>query len=348
MKEPPRTALPASEAEFGRLAERFRRELHVHCYRMLGSFDEAEDLVQETLLRGWRHRRRFQGRSTVRRWLYRIATNACLDHLRRHQRRAVIHQTPTSAYVEVPWLQPYPDRLLDEVGEAAPTETEPEAALIDRENIQLAYLAAIQLLPPRQRAALLLADVLDWSAEDAAAVLETTVAALNSALQRARATLKKHRPAEPLDWSPTTSPSAEERALVQRYMDATDRSDVDAFVALLHEDVINAMPPQPEFLIGREAVREVMLGPCGLEHAGKWRTIATHANRQPAVACYLRKVGDDTYRAFSIDLMRVENGAVVELISFGPDYQSLFTAFGLPLTGEADMSAGPPTQGAPS
>ncbi len=185
------------EATFGALLERHRRELHVHCYRMIGSFDEAEDLVQETLLRAWHRRDQFQGGPWFRAWLYRIATNACLDRIRRDRRRV-----PTlRSFAEVPWLQPYPDDLLDEV---AASDDEPDAVVVARETIELGFLVALQLLPPRQRAALMVRDVLGWTAAETAALLDTSVAAANSALQRASATLAQELPQRRLDWSPPT------------------------------------------------------------------------------------------------------------------------------------------------
>src|SRR3954468_8699266 len=200
-----------TEAEFAARAEQHRRELHVHCYRMLGNFEEAEDLVQETYLRAWRARDSFGGGHGLRAWLYKIATNACLDHLRARSRR------PVSSYADLPFLQPYPDRLLDEV---APTEEEPDAVVVARETIALAYVAMIQLLPPRQRAVLILREVLEWSAQETATILDISVAAANSALQRARATIAD----QPLPGS-AGDLSADERALLARYMDAHMRAD---------------------------------------------------------------------------------------------------------------------------
>jgi len=193
------------EAAFGELVQRHRRELHLHCYRMTGSFGEAEDLVQETFLRAWRKRDSFEGGPGFRAWLYRIATNACLDALRSSRRRP----STVQSFAEVPWLQPYPDRLLDEL---APSDTQPDAVVVARETIGLTYLAVIQLLPPRQRAVLILRDVLDWSAAETAAMLEMSVAAANSALQRARATLRRRLPGRPSEWS-GSEPSQEERLL---------------------------------------------------------------------------------------------------------------------------------------
>jgi RNA polymerase sigma factor (sigma-70 family) len=210
-------AVSGDESAFAALTERYRRELHVHCYRMLASFDEAEDAVQETLLRAWRSRDRFDGGSLFRAWLYRIATNVCLDMVRRRARRLATLQS----FADVPWLQPYPDRLLDEV---APSDDEPHAVVVERETIELAFLAALQLLPPRQRAALLVRDLLGWPASETASLLDTSVAAANSALQRARATMQQHLPERRADWS-AREPSAEERELLDRFIDAHQRCE---------------------------------------------------------------------------------------------------------------------------
>ena len=193
-------AIAGDEPAFAALAERHRRELHVHCYRMLASFDEAEDAVQETFLNAWRGRSGFQGGPQFRAWLYRIATNVCLDMLRRNSRRAA----GTRSLAEVPWIQPYPDVLLDQ---AAPIDEQPEAVAVERETISLAFLAALQVRPPRQRAALIARDVLGWPASETAEALGTSVGAANSALQRARTTLQSHLPARRADWSAGT-PSA--------------------------------------------------------------------------------------------------------------------------------------------
>src|SRR5438876_5286103 len=217
-------AIGADEAAFADVIERHRRALHVHCYRMLASFDEAEDAVQETFLRAWRSRDSFDGSSLFRAWLYRIATNVCLDMLRRDSRRL----TTLHSCAEVPWLQPYPDRLLDEV---APRADQPDAVVVERETIELAFLAAMQVLPPRQRAALIARDVLGWPASETASLLGTSVAAANSALQRARATMQKHLPAERTEWS-TGKPSAAEQDLLERFIDAHERCDAAGARAL--------------------------------------------------------------------------------------------------------------------
>ncbi|MGH2734160.1 MAG: RNA polymerase subunit sigma-70 [Actinomycetota bacterium] len=239
-------AMAGGESAFAGLTERHRRELHVHCYRMLASFDEAEDAVQETMLRAWRSRESFDGSSLFRAWLYRIATNVCLDMLRRSSRRP----TAMHSFAEVPWLQPYPDRLLDEV---APSDDEPDTVVVDRETIALAFLAALQVLPPRQRAALLVRDLLGWPASETATLLETSVAAANSAVQRARATMQEHLPARRAEWS-AGEPSAEERALLEQFIDAQERGDAAAAVAIAAQDIRITMPPNPFCFEGLEAI----------------------------------------------------------------------------------------------
>lgn len=322
------------EAVFAALVERHRRELQVHCYRMLGSLEDSEDLVQETFLRAWRKRASFQGRSSFRAWLYRIATNACLDALAHSSRRARARQaapgTTSGAApgspAELPWLQPYPDRLLEGI---APSDAEPDAVVVAKETIELAFLAAIQLLPPRQRAALILRDVLGWSAGETASHLDTSVAGANSTLQRARATLHKHRPADRLTWAPSRDPSEEERALLQRYMDAHERADAAAVAELLREDVRLTMPPAPTWYEGREAVAAFFRETFGPDAVGHLRLVPTRANRQPAAANYLRRWGESEYQAVSLDVLRIEGGKLVEITTFVPE---LFPAFGLAAT----------------
>jgi RNA polymerase sigma-70 factor (TIGR02960 family) len=300
------------ETTFASLVEPHRRELHVHCYRMMGSFEEAEDLVQETLLRAWRARESFEGGPLFRAWLYRIATNTCLDALRRRSRRP----TTVSSFGEIPWLQPYPDRLLDELPSE---EDEPDAIVVAKETIELAFLAVIQALPPLQRAVLILRDVLGWSARETAEILETSVAAVNSALQRARATVQEHptrRPERPA--------TQDERRLLEGFIDTHERGDTEAAIALLREDVRVTMPPHPWLFEGIQAVRELM---ASAETTGKWRLVPTRANRMPAAASYLRQPGDTEFRAFKLDVLRVEGGRIAEITTFDA---SLFDAFGLP------------------
>ena len=315
------TIADLTESAFAAITERHRRELHVHCYRMLASFDEAEDAVQETFLRAWRNRDGFDGSSLLRAWLYRIATNVCLDMLRRSSRRL----TAMRSFSEVPWLQPYPDRLLDEV---APSGDEPDAVVIERETIELAFLAALQVLPPRQRAALIARDVLGWPAVEAASLLETSVAAANSALQRARATMQEHLPARRAEWS-AGEPSSEERALLERFIDAHERGDAVAAVAIAAQDIRITMPPKPFLFEGIEAMEPLLERAFGEQRDGDWRLVPTQANRMPTAASYLRRPGDSEFRAFKFDVLRVEGGVIAEITTFGP---GLFPAFDLPPT----------------
>jgi RNA polymerase sigma-70 factor (ECF subfamily) len=309
------------ESAFAALTERHRRELHVHCYRMLASFDEAEDAVQETFLRAWRGRDSFDGSLLLRAWLYRIATNVCLDVLRRSSRRL----TAMHSVAEVPWLQPYPDELLDEV---ASSDDGPDAVVVERETIELVFLAAMQVLPPRQRAALIVRDVLGWPASETAALLETSVAAANSAVQRARATMQEHLPARRAEWS-AGDPSAEERALLERFIDAFERCDATAVAALAAQDIRVTMPPRPYLFEGFEAFAPLLERAFGEDREGDWRLAPTQANRMPTAASYLRRRGDSEFRAFKFDVLRVRDGVIAEITTFGPD---LFPAFGLPPT----------------
>jgi RNA polymerase sigma-70 factor (ECF subfamily) len=309
-------AATISDHDLAAELERHRRELHVHCYRMLASFDAAEDLVQETFLRAWDKRASFGGELNTRAWLYRIATNACLDAIRRDARRAPSLQ---KSYAEVPWLQPYPDRLLDEL---APREDEPDAVVVARETIELAFLALIQLLPARQRAVLIMRDVLDWSAAETAELLEMTVPAVTSALQRARATLSAEAPRERRA-APAT---AGERELLTAFIEAHERNDRAASLALVREDIRITMPPMPHCFEGREEMLPLFEQ---AEKMGDWRLVATAANRMPTAASYLRRPGDTVFRAFKFDLLRIEGDRIAEVTTFGSD---LFGAFGLAKT----------------
>jgi RNA polymerase sigma-70 factor (ECF subfamily) len=312
-------AKTGEEPAFAALTERYRRELHVHCYRMLASFDDAEDAVQETFLRAWRGRERFDGSALFRAWLYRIATNVCLDLLRRRSRRL----TTNHSFAEIPWLQPYPDRLLDEI---APSDDQPDALIVERETIELAFLAAMQVLPPRQRAALIARDVLGWPASEAALLLETSVAAANSALQRARATMQEHLPTRRAEWS-AGEPSAEERTLLARFIDAHERCDAAAAVAIVTQDIRVTMPPNPFCFEGLAALAQLLERAFGEERDGDWRLVPTRANRMPTAASYLRRPGDTVFRAFKLDVLRIEGGVIAEITTFGA---GLFPAFGLP------------------
>jgi len=325
---------PRDEAAFAAGLERHRRELQVHCYRMLGSFEDSEDLVQETFLRAWRSRASFgvDGRYSFRAWLYRIATNACLDVLRGRPRRVVPPEVappgdptvPPAPPTDLPWLQPYPDRLLESI---APAEEEPGAVVVARETIELAFIATIQHLPPRQRAVLILRDVLGWSAKDSALALDASVASVTSALQRARATLRERLPERRTEWARSSEPSAEERELLQRYVDAHERADADALAELLLEDARLTMPPHATWYEGRAAI--VMASQQGFDPAfGRLRGVLTGANTQVAAAHYLRAPGGSAYKPLALDVLGIEAGAIAEISTFV--FPELFGAFGLP------------------
>ncbi|WP_410790090.1 RNA polymerase subunit sigma-70 [Kribbella sp. C-35] len=312
------------EPAFTGLAERHRRELHVHCYRMLGSFEDAEDTVQETFLRAWRRRETFQGRSTFRAWLYRIATNACLDLLEK------VRPEPATGG-EVLWLQPYPDRLLDEL--PAGHADEPETLAVARETIELAYLVAVQHLAPRPRAVLILRDVLGWPAKDVAELLGDSVNSVNSALQRARAGLREHLPAERQDWTGGEE-DAGTRELVRRYTDASVAANIPALTSMVREDVRTSMPPTPGLYVGRDTVVKYWIE-SGFEGMTGLRAVPTSANRQPAIAYYHWRQQEDAYLPLTIDVLRITGGAVTEITTFHDDQ---FPRFGLPERLPADST----------
>jgi RNA polymerase sigma-70 factor, ECF subfamily len=322
-------ATSGDAAAFSALAERHRRELQVHAYRLLGSLEDAQDAVQDALLRAWRSRTTYDARSTFRAWLYRITTNACLRILERRPRRVVPYDAVPAAEPgsrplppsDLPWLQPYPDQLLDE-------GAEPGAAVVARETIELAFLAAIQHLPPRQRAVLILRDALDWSANETAAVLEMTVASVNSALQRARATMKERLPAARFEWATAADAEVAERSLLQTYMEAWERHDSSQLVALLREDVRLAMPPHPTWYEGRDSVAAFLTGVAMAPGSAAHRFVPTRANRQVAFGVY-RGEGADA-RPFAINVITIEAGLVADMHFF--KYPELFPAFGLPDT----------------
>jgi RNA polymerase sigma-70 factor (ECF subfamily) len=331
-------ARAGDESAFAVLVERHRGELRVHCYRMLGSFDESEDLVQETFLRAWKNLRGFEGRSSFRAWLYRIATNTCLDALDGRARRVLPHNVappsdpsaPLPPRTDIAWLQPYPDRLWEPV---APSEAQPDSVVVARETIELAFLAAIQHLPPRQRAALILCDVLGWPAKQTAALLEGSVASVNSALQRARATLREHLPERRMEWAPSAEPTERERAVLRRYMDAVERADLAAVADLLAEDVRTMMPPYPMWFQGRDTVLAGLAAswdPGSPAYVGRFRMLPTRANRQPAAAAYVRGPGEAAYHPFAIGVLRIEDGRIAEATAFHDP--GLFAAFALPTT----------------
>jgi RNA polymerase sigma-70 factor (ECF subfamily) len=322
---------------FERLAEPFRREIKLHCYRMLGSLHEAEDLVQETYLRAWRSFDSFEGGS-FRAWLYRIATNACLNALasRKHvQRLLPDQQAPATPTVQMPdgapptdvaWLEPYPDSNLEGIADDAPN---PEARYTSREAVQLAFVAAIQQLPPRQRAVVLLCDVLGWAAAEAATLLGGSTASINSALQRARETLAKRYP----DGRPPAAPlpNSSQQKLLGRYLQAWEGHDLDGFVALLKEDATFTMPPWLQWYSGREAIRSFFA--IAWKTCGGLRLIPTAANGQPAFAVYERTGADARWAAHSIHVLAFEDDMIsTQTLFVPPTGPRLFHAFGLPLS----------------
>jgi RNA polymerase sigma-70 factor (ECF subfamily) len=317
--------MTASE-DFTSLTGQFRRELLAHCYRMLGSADEAEDLVQETYLRAWRAYQGFEGRSSVRTWLYRIATNACLTAIERRGRRPLPSglggpgddpSAPVVSAPDVPWLQPIPDALL-----AAPHDDPAEAAAA-RAGIRLAMVAALQYLSARQRAVLILRDVLDWPAAEVAGMLGTTTTAVNSGLRRARAQLAQALPKED-DVAEPAEP--ERRALLDRFAVAFENGDVTALTALLREDVALEMPPLLTWFAGREDVRRFLATKL-FGTPGQFRLIPTVANGQPAFAAYERG-HDGVYRAHAALVLTITAAGIARIVIFLSP--GLHRAFGLP------------------
>ena len=304
------------EARFAELSERHRRELQVHSYRMLGNLEQAEDAVQEALLRAWKGRASFDGGPGARAWLYRIVTTTCFDILRAAQRRG---ELAVESIADVPWLQPCPDALLD-------AAAGPEGAAIRRETVELAYLAVIQLLPARQRGVLLLRDVEGYSAAETAGMLGLSVAAVTSALQRARATIADRVAARDADWSPSGITEGD-RALLTAFIEAHERQDPVAALAVIREDIRVAMPPFPGLHVGRDAIAGLMAQAYDRSVFGDWKLLPTAANRMPAAASYLRRAGSDVYVPFKLDVLRTGGGLIAEITTFDP---SLFDRFGLP------------------
>jgi RNA polymerase sigma-70 factor (ECF subfamily) len=314
---------------FARVIEPLRHELQVHCYRMLGSVEDAEDAVQETLLRAWKRLDTYAGRAPIRAWLYGIATHTCLDALRRRKARAWPTDLADPAdprrfelgAVDLPWLSPYPDRLLDMAA-----RDEPDAVVTARETIELAFLVAIQRLPPRQRAVLILRDTLDWSVKDTAAALDMSQAAVNSALQRAHATLATHLPAQRSEWRSDATGS--ERTTLRRLIAAWESADTGALIELLRDDAKLIMPPGTTWFAGRGDIAAFLTGHVFGEMGTGWRLRPTAANRQPAFGLYWRGPGADRFGAFAIGVLRIDRDAVAELALF--QQPELFASFALP------------------
>src|SRR4051794_812683 len=313
-------ARDGGEDAFGRLVEPYRGELHAHCYRMLGSVHDAEDALQEALLRAWRGLKRFEGRSSLRSWLYTIATNTCLNAIARRPRRVLPvdygpasdpHDAPGEPVVESVWVEPYPDELLGvEDGYAAP-----EARYEMRESVELAFVAALQHLPPNQRAVLVLREVLGFSAKEVADSLETSVASVNSALQRARAAVEERVPEQTQQATLRTLGEEELRELVDRYVDAWERNDVDAFAAMLAEDATFAMPPLATWYQGRDGIAQWAAG-WPLSGAWRWRTVFTRANGQPALGFYTWDEDEQAYLPFALNVITLRGSLIADVPAF--------------------------------
>ncbi len=314
-------------ADFESLADPYRRELFAHCYRMLGSVHDAEDLVQETYLRAWRAYDRFEGRSSLRTWLYRIATTACLTALEGRDRRPMPTglgspdsdpAAPLAEHGEVPWLEPVPDAM------AGADHSDPAAIVTSRESIRLAFVAALQHLPPRQRAVLILRDVLKWRAAEVAEAVGTTTTAINSILQRARAQLDQSAVSPDDLREPAT---AEQRELLDRYVRAFEAKDIPAIVELFTKDVVWEMPPYVEWYLGPEAVGRHLDMRCPAIKDGM-RLVPVAANGQPAYATYIRTEEGGEFFAFLIQVLTLGEGRITHVANFLDT--RLFETFGLP------------------
>ncbi|MGH2497845.1 MAG: sigma-70 family RNA polymerase sigma factor [Ktedonobacteraceae bacterium] len=321
-------------SEFTSLIEPYRRELHLHCYRLLGSLYDAEDLVQETMLRAWQHFGTFKGESSLRTWLYRIATNACFDVLKKRSPRALPPavspeadplQPLAPAWAKSTWLEPYPDSWLTEATE------DPAARYSRHESVSLAFLTVLQLLPPRQRAILILSDVLDWRAREIASLLSISVSAVNSALHRARAAMAKQYHTHEREKGEGQEADAPTQALLERYLRAWDTQNIDGLVALMKEDATFTMPPSPSWYRGRVAIGTLLTGQAFAPEAqNRWRFFPTEANGCPAFAVYHATGLDSTFRAFGIQIIDLEDSTSGLLIADVTTFlsPSLFPHFG--------------------
>jgi RNA polymerase sigma-70 factor, ECF subfamily len=321
-------AATSASGELERELERYRSELTAYCYRMLASPFEAEDAVQETFLRAWRGIDRFEGRAALRSWLYRIATNVCLDMLNGRQRRARPMdlgparepvEANLNALPEVTWIQPAPDGLV------VPDEADPAEVTAARETVRLAFIAALQHLPPRQRAVLILCEVLRWQAAEVAELLETSVASVNSALQRARATLAANKVS--VSETPPSVDAADEE-LLARYVAAFEAYDMDALTSLIKEDATQSMPPYDLWLRGREDIFAWWVGP-GIGCRGSHMTPTVSANGAPAFRQYKPSESGRGYDPWALQVLEISDGRIVEL-TFFLDTETLFPLFGLP------------------
>jgi RNA polymerase sigma-70 factor (TIGR02960 family) len=324
-------ARTGDEQAFRGLTDPHRRELHVHCYRIVGSVQDAEDLVQETLLAAWRGIEQFEGRASLRAWLYRIATNRCLNALRDSARRPQqvevqpMEMPAPTRWAEPVWLQPYPDALLADLPDDSPG---PEARYEARESIELAFITGLQHLPPRQRAALVLRDVLGFQAAEVAGMLDTSEASVKGALQRARATLAAHRPARERERAPTAG-SVREREVVGRFADAVQSGDLDTLVALLTDDAWVTMPPAPHQYQGRAAIG-AFLRNRATRRGGPLRVVPTRANGQPAFGCYFPAPHTAIARPYGLFVLTLDGDRISDITWFSDT--GLFPHFGLPRT----------------
>ena len=315
---------------FGRLVAPLRDELLAYCYRMLGSLHDAEDAVQDTLDRAWRGLERFEDRGSIRPWLYKIATNRALTIIERRGRRRELPTdlSPDSApLVEAAWLEPYPDRLMDWTARLSP-----EARVVARESVELAFVAAVQHLSASQRAVLLLRDVLGYPAREVADVLDTTVAAVNSALQRARKVVSERRPGPTQQQTLKTLGDPAQREVAQRYLTAWETGDVDTLVAMLTEDARYSMPPLATWYLGRAEIRDFLVDTV---RRHRWRFLPARANGQLAFGTYLWSDERGGYVPAGLDLLALRGRQVAEVVSF---LDADFPAFGLP----DHLSAGAP------
>ena len=329
--------LPDAPDAFGQLTEPFRRELLVHCYRMLGSLLDAEDVVQETLLRAWQGRAGFEGRASVRTWLYQIATNLCLNHLAQRRRRGLPSTWSRPAESDQPlgtpitepiWLEPFPDQVLGEAGESGP-----EGRYLAKEMLSLAWMTALQVLPPRQRAVLILREVLSWRASEVAALLDTSEAAVASLLHRARAAVARVRSAEAAQPAPLDPKT---RGLLDRYLVAWETADIPGLLALLTDDAAMLMPPFPIWYLGQASVGAFAAAslfgdgpgsPFAGAARGRWRLRPIQANGQPAFGAYQRAAVDGDYEATAIQVLDLVDGRISAITAFV--MPALFDRFGL-------------------
>ena len=308
------------EDAFAQIVEPYRGQLHAHCYRMLGSVYDADDALQETLLRAWRGLSRFDGRSALRSWLYTIATNVCLTQISRRPKRVLPidygpptdpHVQPGRPLVESVWIEPYPDESLGaEDGFAAP-----EASYEQREGVELAFVAALQHLAANQRAVLILREVLGFSAKETAEMLETTVASVNSALQRARAAVAERVPERSQQATLRSLGNEEVRELVGRYVDAWERCDIEAFAAMLAQDATFAMPPMSTWYRTREGIR-IWASQSPLTGDWRWKAVVTRANGQPALAFYAWDEASRTYLPFALNVLSFRGREIVDVTAF--------------------------------